>query len=38
MMEKILALREKYDLHMRVERFISEETEISNEDEAFIRK
>ena len=38
MIEKILALREKYDLHMRVERFISEETEISNEDEAFIRK
>mgnify|MGYP001623324269 CR=1 FL=1 len=38
MMKKIFALREKYDLHMRVERFISEDTKLSDENEAFIRK
>ena len=35
MMVEIAALREKYDLHMRVERFISDEKE---DDERFIRK
>lgn len=35
-MAKIIELREKYDLHMRVERFVSEE--IPGEDEHFIRK
>ena len=36
MMETIKALREKYDLHMKVERFISAETPES--EERFIRK
>ena len=35
MMQKIMELREKYDLHMTAERFISED--IGN-DEKFIRK
>ena len=36
MMETIKALREKYDLHMKVERFVSAETPES--EERFIRK
>lgn len=36
MMNVILALREKYDLHMKVESFISEE--IPQEDQGFIQK
>ena len=36
MMETIKELREKYDLHMRVERFVSAETPES--EERFIRK
>ena len=36
MMSKIAALREKYDLHMTVERFISAETPES--EDRFIRK
>ena len=36
MLETIKALREKYDLHMRVERFVSAETPES--EERFIRK
>ena len=36
MMETIQSLREKYDLHMRVERFVSAETPES--EERFIRK
>ena len=36
MMEKIAALRDKYDLHMRVERFVSAEEPLS--DAKFIRK
>ena len=35
MMNKIASLREKYDLHMKVERYISEEFE---NDEKYIRK
>ena len=35
MMQKIMELREKYDLHMTAERFISEEM---GSDEQFIRK
>ena len=35
MMQKIIELREKYDLHMTAERFISEEL---GNDESFIRK
>ena len=37
MMEKISALRNKYDLHMKVERYISDSTGIPNSDEKFIR-
>jgi len=36
MMEKIIALREKYDLHMRVERFVSEE--LPDQDKGFVRQ
>ena len=36
MMNVILTLREKYDLHMKVERFISEE--IPQVDQGFIQK
>lgn len=35
MMETIARLREKYDLHMKVERFISDDVQT---DDAFIRK
>ena len=35
MMAQLTALREKYDLHMTVERFVSDEL---GEDERFIRK
>ena len=36
MMAKIAELRDKYDLHMRVERFISED--LPDRDQTFIRK
>lgn len=36
MMQQLAALREKYDLHMQVERFISDDGE--NRDLQFIRK
>lgn len=38
MMETITAMREKYDLHMRVERYVSDEGGIPSSDEQFIRK
>ncbi len=38
MMAKIVELRNKYDLHMRVERYVSDETGIPATDDAFIRK
>lgn len=38
MMKKITQLREKYDLHMNVERYLSDDTEISSADASFIRK
>ena len=38
MMQKIAELREKYDLHMRVERFISDESGIPSQDAQFLRK
>jgi len=38
MMNTIAELREKYDLHMRVERYISDENGIPDNDEEFIRK
>lgn len=38
MMQKIMQLREKYDLHMRVERFIEDAGGVPHQDNAFIRK
>ncbi len=38
MMEQIAALREKYDLHMKVERYLSDEEGQPARDEQFIRK
>ena len=38
MMAKITELRNKYDLHMKVERYISDETGIPAADKTFIRK
>ena len=37
MMKQIAQLREKYDLHMRVERYIPDEQGIPASDEVFIR-
>lgn len=37
MMTAIAQLREKYDLHMRAERYISDESGIPSSDAAFIR-
>lgn len=37
MMEKIAHLREKYDLHMRAERYVTDEEGISSADAQFIR-
>ncbi|MDE5604082.1 MAG: antibiotic biosynthesis monooxygenase [Eubacterium sp.] len=38
MMAKIIALREKYDLHMKVERYISDEAGIPEADKTFIKE
>ena len=38
MMEKIVELRNKYDLHMKVERFVLDETGIPATDKSYIRK
>lgn len=38
MMTKIMELREKYDLHMRVERYVSDESGVPATDTAFIRE
>ncbi len=38
MMNEIAKLREKYDLHMTVERYISDEEGVPDKDQAFIRK
>lgn len=37
-MAKIIALREKYDLHMRVERYVSDGAGVPEKDNAFIRE
>ncbi len=37
MMRKIMELREKYDLHMTVERFVSDDT-MPDSDKSFIRE
>ncbi|MBD5517742.1 MAG: antibiotic biosynthesis monooxygenase [Lachnospiraceae bacterium] len=38
MMAKIMDLREKYDLHMKVERYVSDETGVPELDQAFIKE
>lgn len=38
MMGKIIALREKYDLTMKVERYVTDEKGIPEKDKAFIRE
>lgn len=38
MMEKIAELRTKYDLHMRVERYVSDEGGIPESDSRFIKE
>ena len=38
MMQKIAALREKYDLTMKVERYLSAEEDVPASDEKFIRR
>lgn len=38
MMQDLASLREKYDLHMRVERFISNDEGIPSMDQSFIRR
>lgn len=37
MMGRIAALREKYDLHMRVERFLADESGLSEKDKQYIK-
>lgn len=36
MMDKITELREKYDLHMKVERYVSDKSGIPSQDQKFI--
>ncbi|MCM1193952.1 MAG: antibiotic biosynthesis monooxygenase [Acetatifactor muris] len=38
MMAEIAALREKYDLHMKAERYVSDEEGFSDKDTAFLRE
>ena len=38
MMAKIMKLREKYDLHMQVERYVSDEAGVPETDKAFIKE
>ena len=38
MMGQIAALREKYDLHMRVERYISDEQGMTDNDRRFVKE
>lgn len=38
MMGKIMELRSKYDLHMKVERYVTDVAGISAHDASFIRK
>ena len=38
MMAKIAALREKYDLHMKAERFVSDESGLPEKDMRFIKQ
>ena len=38
MMTKIIQLREKYDLHMKVERYVSDDTYVKEPDKKFIKE
>lgn len=38
MMAKIIEFREKYDLHMKVERYVSDDTGITENDKSFIKE
>ena len=38
MMAKIIGLREKYGLHMKVERYVSDEGGVPEADKAFIKE
>ena len=38
MMQKIITLREKYNLSMKVERYVTDENGIPDKDKAFIKK
>ena len=38
LMQTISALREKYDLHMTVERFVSDESGLPESDRSYIRE
>ncbi len=38
MMARIMALREKYELHMRVERYVSDKAGIPSADQAYIKE
>ena len=38
MMDRITELREKYDLHMKVERYISDDSGVPETDKSFIKK
>ncbi|MDE6846837.1 MAG: antibiotic biosynthesis monooxygenase [Lachnospiraceae bacterium] len=38
MMAKIIELREKYDLHMKIERYVSDENGVPVTDAAFVRE
>lgn len=38
MMARIIELREKYDLHMKVERYVSDENGVPAADKAFIKE
>ena len=38
MMNDISALREKYDLHMKVERYVADDEEVNDRDKKYIRE
>ena len=38
MMKTIFTLREKYDLHVRAERYLSDDAGVPQKDQAFLRK
>ena len=37
MMQKIIALREKYDLHMKVERYVTDKNDIPEQNKKYIK-